>query len=386
MMSGIQNWIYLYRQICVLIFNGNNMQFIDLKQQYLQIKDDVQREINEVLESGQFILGSKVQELETILAKYVGAKHAIGVADGTKALQIALMAIGIKPGDEVIVPAFTFIATASMVALLGATPVFIDVDPVSYNLDPNKIEAAITSKTRAIIPVSLFGQCPDLEAINAIAEKHGLIVIEDAAQSVGASRNGKKSGGMTKIACTSFFPSKPLGCYGDGGACFTNDDEIAERIKWIRVHGQDKRYHHAILGVNGRLDTIQAAVLLSKMRIFDKEVKAREMIGARYSKLLSNANCVTPVVTEGNTHIYAQYTILVDDRTDFIDKLNKAGIPTAVHYPIPLHMQPALKKYYTNQPLPTSERVASQVVSLPMHPYLDEATQDKIVSIVLQSL
>ncbi len=362
------------------------MQFIDLKQQYQLIKNDVQREINEVLDSGQFILGSKVSELEAVLSKYLGVKHAIGVADGTTALQIALMAIDIKPGDEVIVPAFTFIATASMVALLGATPVFIDVDPISYNMDASKIEAAITSKTRAIIPVSLFGQCPDLESINAIAAKHGLVVIEDAAQSIGASRNNRKSGSMTTLACTSFFPSKPLGCYGDGGACFTNDDNLAEKINWIRVHGQDKRYHHAIIGVNGRLDTIQAAVLLSKMRIFDKEIAARQEIGARYSQLLSTTNCVTPAITQGNTHIYAQYSILVDDRAKFIENLAKLNIPTSVHYPIPLHMQPALKKYYHNQQLPVSEFVASRIVSLPMHPYLDHATQDKIINAVISAL
>lgn len=362
------------------------MQFIDLKKQYQLIKDDVQREINEVLDSGQYIMGNKVQELEGVLSSYVGAKHCIGIADGTTALLVALMALGVGKDDEVIVPAFTFIATASMVALLGAKPVFVDVDPVSYNLDPKLIEAAITPKTKIIIPVSLFGQCADLEAINAIAEKYNLVVIEDAAQSVGASRNGKKSGGMTKVACTSFFPSKPLGCYGDGGACFTSDDELAEKMRWIRIHGQDKRYHHALLGLNGRIDTLQAGILLSKMRVFDSEVALRGKIGARYTELLKDSNCITPVITSGNDHIYAQYTLMVKDRDDFIAKLAKADIPTAVHYPIPLHLQPALKQFYTGQVLPHSEYVAKHVVSLPMHPYLDEATQDQIVAAVKRSL
>ena len=226
----------------------------------------------------------------------------------------------------------------------------------------------------------------DLEAISLIANKYNLVVIEDAAQSVGASRNGQKSGGMTQVSCTSFFPSKPLGCYGDGGACFTTDDELAEKMRWIRVHGQDKRYHHAILGLNGRLDTLQAGILLSKMRIFDKEVELRSKIGARYSELLKGSNCTTPVVAPGNTHIYAQYSIKVNDRIDFTNKLNNANVPTAIHYPIPLHLQPALKEFYTGQSLIHSEEVAKHIVSLPMHPYLDDVTQQQIVAVVKQSL
>lgn len=362
------------------------MQFIDLKRQYELVKSDVLKEIHEVLESGQYIMGNKVKQLETQLAQFVNVKHCIGVADGTKALLIALMALGVGRDDEVIVPAFTFIATASMVALLGAKPVFIDIDPQTYNLDPKLIESAITSKTKAIIPVSLYGQCADIDAINALAIKYNLAVVEDAAQSLGASYKGRRSGGLTTIACTSFFPSKPLGCYGDGGACFTNDDELAEKMRYIRVHGQDNRYHHVLLGVNGRLDTIQAAVLLAKLPIFEDEIKLREQIGARYSSLLAEANCITPQVVEGNLHIYAQYTLLIKDRDNLIDKLTAAGIPTAVHYPIPLHKQPALSHYYNGQDLSHSEQVASQVVSLPMHPYLDEKTQEQIVATVKQYL
>ncbi|MFN8770554.1 MAG: DegT/DnrJ/EryC1/StrS family aminotransferase [Neisseriaceae bacterium] len=358
------------------------MEFIDLKKQYEYIKQDVMKEISEVLDSGQFILGNKVNELEKQLCNYTGSKHCIGVADGTKALLIALMALDIKSGDEVIVPAFTFIATASMALLLGATPVFVDVDPISYNLDATKLEAAITKKTKAIISVSLFGQCADMNSINSIAAKHNVTVIEDAAQSFGATYKLKHSCNLSTIACTSFFPSKPLGCYGDGGACFTNNDEIASIMRQIRVHGQDRRYHHSRLGLNGRLDTLQAAVLLSKMKVFDQEVQAREQIGARYSDLLHDTDCITPKVSAGNTHIYGQYTILVENRENFVEKLKLENIPTAVHYPIPLHKQPILSKFYQGQDLLNAERLAQQVVSLPMHPYLDIATQDKIIKVI----
>lgn len=358
------------------------MQFIDLKQQYKLIKEDVLNEINQVLDSGQYIMGDKVPELEKVLIDYTGAKHCIGVCDGTKALLIALMALDIKAGDEVIVPAFTFIATASMVALLGATPVFADIDEKTYNLDPTRIEQLITSKTKAIIPVSLYGQCADFDAINSIAAKYNLAVIEDGAQSFGATYKGKQSCNLTSIATTSFFPSKPLGCYGDGGAVFTNNDELAQKIRWIRVHGQDKRYHHAVLGLNGRLDTLQAAVLLSKMRIFANEVELREKVARRYDELFKNIDCVTPFIADGNTSVYAQYTLVVKDRDGLIKHLNANGVPTAVHYPIPLHKQPIFANNYNGQDLSISEKVAAQVVSLPMHPYLDYATQDLIVSTV----
>lgn len=359
------------------------MQFIDLKKQYELIKSDVQAEINQVLDSGQYIMGSKVAELEGVLSKYTGAKHCVGVCDGTKALLIALMALEIKAGDEVIVPAFTFIATASMVKLLGAKPVFADVDEKTYNLDPNKIEPLITNKTKAIIPVSLYGQCADFDAINAIAAKYNLVVIEDGAQSFGATYRGKRSCNLTTIATTSFFPSKPLGCYGDGGAIFTNDDELAQKIRWIRVHGQDKRYHHAVLGLNGRLDTLQAGVLLAKMRIFPQEVILRAQVAQRYNELFEGANCTTPFIAQGNTSVYAQYSLLVQDRAGLIKHLADNKIPTAVHYPIPLHKQPIFENNYHGQDLSVSERLASQVISLPMHPYLDHATQDQIISHVI---
>ena len=365
------------------------MQFIDLKAQYQLIKEDVLNEINQVLDSGQYILGAKVNELENKLSDYVGVKHTIGVADGTKALLIALMALNVSKDDEIIVPAFTFFATASMVALLGAKLVFVDIDPISYNIDPRLIESAITKKTKAIIAVSLFGQCADLEAINLIANKYKIAVIEDSAQSFGATHNNRHSGGITTIGTTSFFPSKPLGCYGDGGACFTNDSDLALKMQQIRIHGQDKRYHHAVLGVNGRIDTLQAAILLAKLRIFDKEVVLRSKIGRRYPQLLQASNCVVPVIMPNNTHIYAQYSILVENRDQFIENLNKEGIPTAVHYPLPLHYQPALKPYYDSAEinnLPNSEEIAGKIVSLPMHPYLDEDTQNHIIEIVKKYL
>ena len=362
------------------------MQFIDLKQQYQLIKDDVMNEINQVLDSGQFIMGDKIIELEGVLANYTGAKHCIGVCDGSKALLIALMALEIKPGDEVIVPAFTFVATASMAALIGAVPVFVDIDEKTHNLDPNKLEEAITARTKVIIPVSLYGQCADIDAINIIAARHNITVIEDAAQSFGATYKGRKSCNLTTIATASFFPSKPLGCYGDGGALFTNNDELATRMQQIRVHGQDRRYHHALLGINGRLDTLQAAVLLAKMRVFDKEVTLRHQVAKRYDELLKNSNCATQYVDKNNTSVYAQYTLVVEDREGLIQHLNANGIPTAVHYPIPLHKQPIFLHNYHGQDLSISEKIASKVVSIPMHPYLDEATQDKIVSAIKESI
>lgn len=363
------------------------MQFIDLKTQYKKIKDDVLKEIGEVLDSGQYILGNKVSELEVTLANYVGVKHCIGVSDGTTALLLALMALELHPDDEVIVPSFTFIATASMVALLGAKVVFVDVDPLTFNIDPEKIKQAITPNTKVIIPVGLYGQCADLDYINEIASKHGILVIEDAAQSFGAKHNNQLSGGITSIACTSFFPSKPLGCYGDGGACFTNDDKIATKIFQLRVHGQAERYYHKLLGINGRLDTLQAAVLLAKMRVFDEELKSRVAIAERYSKLLSGTNCVTPTTAKGNTHVYAQYTIVTDLRDKLAEELAKVGIPTAVHYPCPLHRQSALAQFYTNNTdLSITERLCKQVISLPMHPYLDVHSQDKVVAAVKKVL
>lgn len=357
------------------------MNFIDLKAQYKTIEDDVNKRIQNVLNHGQYILGPEVKELEECLADYVGVKHCLGVSSGTDALLIALMALDIGPGDEVITTPFTFIATGETIALLGAKPVFVDVDPKTYNIDPQLIEQAITPKTKAIMPVSLYGQCCEADAINTLAQKYKLAVIEDGAQSFGASYKGRKSCSLTTIGCTSFFPSKPLGAYGDGGACFTNDDELAKLMREISNHGQDRRYHHPRIGVNGRLDTIQAAVLLAKMAIFPDEVEARERIGRRYSSLLSRDHITVPYIEEYNTSVYAQYTILVDNRDEVQKKLGDQSIPTAVHYPVPLNNQPAMNQNELS--FPVADDLAARVISLPMHPMLNEQDQDKVVNAIL---
>lgn len=353
------------------------MEFIDLKSQYQRLKSEIDAGIQRVLEHGQYILGPEVAELEEKLSAYVGAKYCISVANGTDALQIALMAFGIGPGDEVITPGFTYIATAETVALLGAKPVYVDVDPRTYNLDPMLLEGAITSKTKAIIPVSLYGQCADFDAINAIATKHGVAVIEDAAQSFGASYKGRKSCNLSSVACTSFFPSKPLGCYGDGGAIFTNDDELAKVMRQIARHGQDRRYHHVRVGVNSRLDTIQAAVLLPKLAVLDEEMRSRQLVAQRYGQLLQEAGITsTPFVESHNVSAWAQYTIQVPDREAVQDKLKAAGIPTAVHYPIPLNKQPAVADAQAH--LPVGDAVAQRVLSLPMGPYAQSGDLSKV--------
>ena len=362
------------------------MQFIDLKAQYRRVEVDVNQRIQTVLNHGQYILGPEVVELEQQLAEFVGVKHAIGVSDGTTALLIALMALGIGVGDEVITTPFTFIATGEMIALLGAKPVFVDIDPQTYNIDVNKIESAITSKTKAIMPVSLYGLCADFDAINVIAAKYQLPVIEDGAQSFGASYKGKKSCGLTTIGCTSFFPSKPLGCYGDGGACFTNDDELAKKMREIRVHGQDRRYHHPVIGLNGRLDTLQAAILLAKLAVFPQEVEQRAQLGARYSQLLAD-KARTPIVPEGYDSVYAQYTLQVEGRESMVAALQAQGIPTAVHYPIPLHLQPAFANLGLGEgAFPVAEAAAKRVMSLPMYPDLSVADQDKVVAELMKVL
>lgn len=360
------------------------LEFVDLKTQYRLLKSEVDSRIQKVLDHGQYIMGPEVHELEERLAVYVGAKHCIGVSDGTTALMIALMAVEIKPGDEVITTPFTFIATGEMIALLGAVPVFVDIDPASFNLDPGLIEAAITPRTKAIMPVSLYGQCADMDAINQVAARHNIPVIEDGAQSFGASYRGRRSCGLSTIGSTSFFPSKPLGCYGDGGALFTDDALLAKRMRAIRLHGQDRRYHHPIIGLNGRLDTLQAAILLAKMDTFPEEVRARERIGAGYTAKIKAALggvVETPILPAGSTSVYAQYTVRVDHRETIIELLGKAGVPTAVHYPIPLHLQPAFK--YLDRPEGSfvhAEMAGQQVLSLPMHPYLDDGLQRYIVN------
>lgn len=364
------------------------IQFIDLKAQYQQLKNEIDAGIQRVLDHGQYILGPEIDELEEKLADYTGAKHCITCANGTDALQIAQMALGIGPGDEVITPGFTYIATAETVALLRAKPVYVDIDPRTYNLDPKKLKSAITAKTKAIIPVSLYGQCADYDEINAIAEQHGIPVIEDAAQSFGATYKGKKSCNLTTISCTSFFPSKPLGCYGDGGAIFTNCDELAKTLRQIARHGQDRRYHHIRVGINSRLDTLQAAILLPKLAVLDEELANRKRVALTYEALLSQRmeGCLgqgsdyinLPWLETHNTSAWAQYTLQVPDRELLQHKLKQEGIPTAVHYPIPLNQQPAVADVSAS--LPVGDEVAKRVISLPMHPYMDVETIERIVN------
>ncbi|MDX1706799.1 DegT/DnrJ/EryC1/StrS family aminotransferase [Pseudidiomarina sp.] len=354
------------------------MQFVDLPAQQSRIKTKIDANIQKVLAHGKYILGPEVAELEEKLAEFAGAKHCISVANGTDALQIAQMALGVGPGDEVIVPGFSYIATAETSAVLGAKPVYVDIDPNTYNMDAVKLEAAITPRTKAIIPVSLYGQCADFDAINEVAASHNLPVIEDGAQSFGASYKGRKSCNLSTIGCTSFFPSKPLGCYGDGGAIFTNDDELAVLLRQIARHGQDRRYHHIRVGVNSRLDTLQAAILLPKLEILSEETELRNKVAQRYTQLLNNVGiATTPVVENYNTCAWAQYTIRVERRDEVQSRLKENGIPTAVHYPIPLNKQPAVADHSVY--LPVGDEVAGQVMSLPMHPYMTEADQNKVV-------
>jgi UDP-2-acetamido-2-deoxy-ribo-hexuluronate aminotransferase len=360
------------------------MQFVDLKKQYETIKDKVQTRITKVLDHGMYINGPEVKELEAELSKYTGAKHAIACASGTDALFIPFLALGIKPGDEIIVPNFTFYATAEMVSLIGATPVFVDINPDTYLIDEKLIEKHVTKKTKGIIPVSLYGQTANMDAINEIAKKHGLFVLEDAAQSFGATYKGKKSCNLSSISATSFFPAKPLGCYGDGGAIFTNDDQLALAMREIKEHGSERRYHHTRIGVNGRLDTIQCTILLEKLAIFDWEVKERHRIAARYNKLLSGIKVMK--VPSDNTCVYAQYTIEIENRDQVIKKMTELGIPTSVHYPAPLHKQPVYLKEFGHLKIPHSEAACARVLSLPMHPYLTEADQDKVVAALKESM
>lgn len=355
------------------------INFIDLKRQQAQIKPQLDANIAKVLTHGQYIMGPEVAELEARLATFTGAKHCLTVASGTDALLLALMSLDIKAGDEIITTPFTFIATGEIISLLGAKPVFVDIEEDTFNIDPTLIEAAITDKTKAIIPVDLYGQCADLTAINAIAEKHTIPVIEDAAQSLGATHHGKQACNLSTIGCTSFFPSKPLGAYGDGGACFTNDDAIAEKIKALRVHGQTKRYYHEYIGINGRMDTLQAAIVLAKLDIFSDEIKARQQVAGWYAETFKECSVATPIIRPENTSVYGQYTVRVKNRAEVIATLKEQGIPTAVHYPMPLHLQPAFQYLYIKEgSLPVSEALAHEVMSLPMHPYLVE---DEIASI-----
>ncbi len=354
------------------------MQFTDLKTQYTALKTSVDSRIQRVLDHGQYILGPEVAELEAALAAFTGSRHCITVASGTEALLIALMALDLKPGQEVITTPFTFAATAEMVVLAGGKPVFVDIEADTGNINASLIEAKITSATRAIMPVSLYGQVADMAEINAVASRHGLAVIEDGAQSFGALYQGKRSCALSTFGATSFFPSKPLGCYGDGGALFTDDDQLAQAAREIRVHGQSGRYHHTRVGVGGRLDTIQAAVLLAKLERFDWELQRRAEIGARYTALLQGVEQVA--VRADRNSVYAQFTVMVDRRGDVQAALKAAGVPTAVHYPKPLNHQPAYAHWCCADCTPVSTRQAERVLSLPMSADLSAADQDRVVS------
>ncbi len=362
------------------------MDFIDLKTQYAALRGPINARIQRVLDHGQYVMGPEVKELEDRLAAWTGARHCVAVASGTEALLIALMALEVKPGDEVVTTPFTFAATAEMIALIGAKPVFVDVEEDTANIDVAGLEAAITPRTRAIMPVSLYGQPADMDEINAIAARHKLAVIEDAAQSFGATYKGRKSCNLSTIGCTSFFPSKPLGCYGDGGALFTSDDALAKAMREIRVHGQSGRYQHTRIGVGGRMDSIQCAVVLAKLERFEWEVRQRIEIGAHYDAMLSPASVKPMTVRPDRTSVYAQYTVRVPERVRLEQHLKAQGIPSAVHYPLSLHQQPAYAAGHAGQSFPVSERLAREVLSLPMHADLDESTQQRVVAAVRDAL
>jgi UDP-2-acetamido-2-deoxy-ribo-hexuluronate aminotransferase len=371
----------------------SEIAFIDLAAQQERIRPQLEKRIHDVLAHGQYILGPEVAELEGKLKNFVGVKHCVTCANGTDALQIAQMALDVGPGDEVVVPGFTYIATAETVALLGAKLIYVDIDPRTYNLDPSKLEAAMTPRTKAVVPVSLYGQCADFDAINSIVEKYNnqyrkpdnlkpIIVIEDGAQSFGATYKGRRSCGLSTIGVTSFFPTKPLGCYGDGGALFTDNDELAATMRQIRAHGQARRYHHVRVGINSRLDTLQAAILLAKLDILDDEIAARQRVANDYDTALSPLGIGTPKIAQHNVSAWAQYTLRVDNRDQVQTRLKEAGVPTAVHYPVPLNRQPAVAD--AGAYLPHGDRAAEQVLSLPMHPYLTLSEISFISRIVAQ--
>lgn len=369
----------------------SSIPFIDLKSQYIALKESIDSRIMKVLESGAYINGPEVLELEKKLAAHTGVKHALACASGTDALLIPLMALGIGPGDEVITTAFSFIATAEVIVLAGAKPIFVDIEKDTFNIDVKAIERAITPRTKAIMPVSLYGQMADMTEINALAEKHKIHVIEDLAQSYGAKYKTKKSGGMSIAGGTSFYPAKPLGCYGDGGAIFTNDDKLALIMKEIREHGSEKRYYHTRLGVNGRLDTIQCAILLAKLERYDWEVEQRQKIANRYNKAFSEIKTEGfsfPHVKSDRDSVWAQYTLTVKDRADFQKKLQDKGVPTSVHYPMTMADQPWYKQHAggAQAEIPVARWAANHVISLPMYPDMDTATQDRVIEAVITAL
>ena len=357
------------------------MQFIDLKTRHELIRDEVGERIRKVMDHGQFILGPEINELEEKLARYVGTKHCVTVLSGTDSLLIALMALGVGTEDEVITVPYTWISSAEVIALLGAKPVFVDIRSDTWNMDESHVESAITEKTKAIMPVSIYGQTSEMDSINDIASRHRIPVIEDAAQSFGATYKENKSCNLSRIGSTSFFPSKPLGCYGDGGALFTDDDELAQKFRWIRVHGQERKHHHPILGINGRMDTLQAAILLTIFEQFPVEVEDRSVIGERYSSRLRECEGIeVPSIAEGSTSVYAQYTILCDDRVGLQRRLNSKQIPSVPYYTVPLHLQPVFAHLGCRQgAFPVAERVANLCLSLPMSPYLNESDQQRVI-------
>jgi UDP-2-acetamido-2-deoxy-ribo-hexuluronate aminotransferase len=357
------------------------INFIDLKSQYKKYKNEIDKEIHEVLDSSGYVMGPKVSKLEEELSKFVGCKHTIACSSGSDALLLALMAIGIKPGDEVITTPFTFIATAEMIALLGAVPVFVDIDEKTYNIDFSKIEVKITSKTKAIMPVSLFGQIANMDEINKIAIKYNLKVIEDAAQSFGAEYKGKKSCNLSDIGCTSFFPAKPLGCYGDGGAIFTNSDKLANKMRIILNHGQTERYVHSYVGINGRLDAIQAGVLSVKLKYYKDEISKREEIADQYNKNLKDI--VIPFVENDNRSVWAQYCIRVKNRDEIIKKCLDKNVPTGVYYPIPLHLQEVFEYLgYKKGDFPITEKISDDIMALPMSAFLTQEEQEFVIDTV----
>jgi UDP-2-acetamido-2-deoxy-ribo-hexuluronate aminotransferase len=365
------------------------LDFIDLKSQYSSLRDEINTRIQRVLDHGQYIMGPEVKELEEKLAVYTGAKHCITVASGTEALLITLMALDLKPGDEVITTPFTFASTAEMIVLAGGKPVFIDIEPDTCNMDARLIEARITPRTRVIMPVSLYGQVADMDEINAMAARHGEIpVVEDAAQSFGATYKGRKSCNLSTFGCTSFFPSKPLGCYGDGGAIFTSDDGLAQACREIRVHGQSERYTHTRLGVGGRMDTLQCAVVLGKLTRFNWEIERRLAIGDRYQRHIDSSGAPIRLLTvrADRDCVWAQFTVMVDDRPTLQKLLQAAGVPTAVHYPKPLHHQPAYAAHCCPDCCPNSVEAGHVVMSLPMSADLTEADQDRVVDCLVAAL
>lgn len=366
------------------------LDFIDLKSQYAALKTSINERMQRVLEHGQYIMGPEVKELELALAQRVGSAHCITVSSGSEALLIALMALDLQPGDEVITTPFTFAATAEMIVLRGGKPVYVDIEPDTCNINVALIEAKVTTRTRAIMPVGLYGQVADMDAVNAIAARHGLAVIEDAAQSFGASYRGQQSGNLSTFGCTSFFPSKPLGCYGDGGAIFTNDDALAQACREIRVHGQSARYTHTRIGVGGRMDTLQCAVVLAKLERFDWELQRRADIGARYAELLAatgqRAGIELLTVRPDRNCVWAQFTVFVDHRTEVQARLLAQGVPTAVHYPKPLHLQPAYAADCCPECCPQSVIAGQRVMSLPMSADLTPAQQDHVVAALLEAV